>query len=352
MRSVLKETGRQANQKLSREILLIFLISVATGLAVYFFLLSMAGPIVWNYCEVNHIVLTEMQQIDTDYFIQNGSLLVAVLLFLLVFLVLMGRKLSYLQTILNGIDALRIHHMDYSIPIEGDNEFTELARSINYLSKTERELDEKEKQMKQERELLIRALSHDIRTPLTAIRSYSELMADRAEETELTQEEMKDYIHLMMRKADQMKELTDQLLENSRHRPEWIEDGKLLMEQLVLEWVEQVEDRFECNIDLTECPTFAARIDIRDFLRIFDNLHSNIEKYADENASVELMIGVTDGRLCIRQKNKKKKDAVYVESHQIGLLSIKSIAGNYGGSVVVRNEEETFEIQILLLEIL
>lgn len=352
MRSVLKETGRQANQKLSREILLIFLISVATGLAVYFFLLSMAGPIVWNYCEVNHIVLTEMQQIDTDYFIQNGSLLVAVLLFLLVFLVLMGRKLSYLQTILNGIDALRIHHMDYSIPIEGDNEFTELARSINYLSKTERELDEKEKQMKQERELLIRALSHDIRTPLTAIRSYSELMADRAEETELTQEEMKDYIHLMMRKADQMKELTDQLLENSRHRPEWIEDGKLLMEQLVLEWVEQVEDRFECNIDLTECPTFAARIDIRDFQRIFDNLHSNIEKYADENASVELMIGVTDGRLCIRQKNKKKKDAVYVESHQIGLLSIKSIAGNYGGSVVVRNEEETFEIQILLLEIL
>ena len=69
VRSVLKETGRQANQKLSREILLIFLISVATGLAVYFFLLSMAGPIVWNYCEVNHIVLTEMQQIDTDYFI-------------------------------------------------------------------------------------------------------------------------------------------------------------------------------------------------------------------------------------------------------------------------------------------
>ena len=57
MRSVLKETGRQANQKLSREILLIFLISVATGLAVYFFLLSMAGPIVWNYCEVNHISL-------------------------------------------------------------------------------------------------------------------------------------------------------------------------------------------------------------------------------------------------------------------------------------------------------
>ena len=351
VKRVLKETGRQANKKLSREILLIFLISVATGLATYFFLLSMAGPIVWNYCEEKHIVLTELQQIDIDYFIQNGSLLIAVLLFLLVFLILMGRKLSYLQTILNGVDALRIHHMDYSIPIEGDNEFTELARSINYLSKTERELDEKEKQLKQERELLIRALSHDIRTPLTSIRSYSELMAGKLECGDINGEEMKEYVSLMRRKADQMKELTDQLLENSRHRPEWIEDGKFLMEQLVLEWEELLEDRFDCSIDLTECPTFAAEIDIRGFQRIFDNLYSNIEKYADEYAPVELMVGVTDDRLCIRQKNKKKKDAVYAESHQIGLLSIKSIAGNYGGSVVVKNEEETFEIQILLLEI-
>ena len=351
MKRVLKDTGRQANKKLSREILLVFLISVATGLATYFFLLSMAGPIVWNYCEENHIVLTEMQQIDIDYFIQNGSLLIAVILFLLVFLILMGRKLSYLQTILNGVEALRIHHMDYSIPIEGDNEFTELARSINYLSKTERELDEKEKELKQERELLIRALSHDIRTPLTSIRSYSELMAGKIEGGEVSQEEMKEYIFLMQRKADQMKELTDQLLENSRHRPEWMEDGKLLMEQLVLEWEELLEDRFTCKINLTECPSFAGEMDIRGIRRIFDNLYSNIEKYADENVPVELTVGVEDGRLCIKQKNKKKKDAVYVESHQIGLLSIKSIAGNYGGSVIVRNEEDTFEIQIFLLEI-
>ena len=226
-------------------------------------------------------------------------------------------------------------------------------RSLSYdeLSKEEQAFLVKEKHLQDEKASLIRSLSHDIRTPLTSIRSYSELMAGKLECGDINGEEMKEYVSLMRRKADQMKELTDQLLENSRHRPEWIEDGKFLMEQLVLEWEELLEDRFDCSINLTECPTFAAEIDIRGFQRIFDNLYSNIEKYADENAPIKLNVGVADGRLCIKQNNKKKKDAVYVESHQIGLLSMKSIAGNYGGSVVIRNEEDTFEIQILLLEI-
>ena len=43
-------------------------------------------------------------------------------------------------------------------------------------------VEDKEKQLKKERELLIRALSHDIRTPLTSIRSYSEMMAEKLEQ--------------------------------------------------------------------------------------------------------------------------------------------------------------------------
>jgi hypothetical protein len=66
---------------------------------------------------------------------------------------------------------------------------------------------------------------------------------------------------------------------------------------------------------------------------------------------VELSIGQKEGRLSISQKNKKKKDISHVESHQIGLLSIKAVAGNYGGNVEVKENEDFYEILIKLLKI-
>ena len=346
-----QKTGKRKNRILAKEILGMFVLSLAAAIFLFFFLRSMAGSLVWNYCEANRIVLTEMQEMDTDFLIEGGSLIAAVLTFVGLFLTLLGQKLSYLQVILDGIEALRIHRMDYSIPVEGKNEFTELAKSINELSQAERELDEKEKMLQREREMLIRALSHDIRTPLTSILSYSEIMAGKAEAGEIRQKELQEYIHLMQRKADQIKELTDQLLDNSKHNPEWIEDGRLLMEQLICEWEEMLEDKFDCRIDLEGCPAFSGEVDVREFQRIFDNLNSNILKYADESMPVELKVGVHEGRLCLWQRNGKKREVSHVESHQIGLLSMKAIAGNYGGSVVVTEAEDVFEIRITLLEL-
>ncbi len=325
--------------------------SVVISVVFYFFLRSIAVPVVWEYCEAKQIVLTELEQIQTDFLIEGGSLIVSVLLFAGSFLFFLGQKFAYLQVILQGIEALRIHRMDYSIPEEGNNEFTELAKSINYLSRTERELNEKENLLRKERELLIRALSHDIRTPLTSIRSYSEMMEEKMNKGEFTPEEMKEYVQMMRRKADQMKELTDQLLENSKRNPEQIDDGKLFMEQLVSEWEEMLEDRFELRLDLSECPDFSGEIDVREFQRIFDNLQSNIIKYADKSVPVEMKIISSEGRLSIFQKNKKKMHDMHEESHKIGLLSIRAMAGNYGGDVTVFDEEDCFEILIRLLEI-
>ena len=73
---------------------------------------------------------------------------------------------------IQGVEALRTHRMDFTMPIEGDNELKELAESINFLSETERRLRQLETELQAEKEQLIRDLSHDIRTPLTAMLSY------------------------------------------------------------------------------------------------------------------------------------------------------------------------------------
>lgn len=97
--------------------------------------------------------------------------------------------------------------------------------------------------------------------------------------------------------------------------------------------------------------TFTRSFDIQELRRIFDNLASNVEKYADREQPVELRIDAVDKRLRVCQRNGIKTGTVPVESNQIGLESIRRIAALYGGMVKVSIEQGIFSIQITLSEV-
>jgi signal transduction histidine kinase len=256
---------------------------------------------------------------------------------------------AYLKDIIQGIEALRMHRMNYEISLEGNNELTQLAASINYLSKTERELREKEMKMQEDKEQLVRALSHDIRTPLTSILSYSEYLKDQEE---LGKKEIEDYILLVQQKAEQIKILTNQLLDEGRRQLEEVENGKFLMQQLVDEWEASMEGVCECNTYLEKCPEFSCAVDIQELRRIFDNLASNIVKYADTEKEVLLSVLQKENRLVIEQSNICRQNTAQTESHKIGIKSIQRIAASYGGYVDVMQGENMFKIEIGLMELI
>ena len=104
-------------------------------------------------------------------------------------------------------------------------------------------------------------------------------------------------------KGQQIKALTDRLLDSGSRDLETIEDGKLLMEQLAGEWEEILENTFPCIVDTKNCPAFYGSFDIQELRRIFDNLASNVEKYADREQPVELRIDAVDKRLRVCQRN-------------------------------------------------
>lgn len=339
---------RKNAKKLSREIVGLLCITAAIALFFFCFLYLTANAIATTYHLEKNIVLTEGQLLTLQAWIRSISLLSAVLLFLALFLFLLGQKMAYLREIIQGVEALRTHRLDFTMPIEGDNELTELAESINFLSETERRLRQRETELRKEKEQLIRDLSHDIRTPLTAMLSYSDYLGQK---TTLEQGEMQEYIALMQRKGRQIKALTDRLLDSGSGNLETIEDGRLLMEQLAGEWEEILEDTFPCIVDTKNCPTFCGFFDIQELRRIFDNLASNVEKYADREQPVELQVDAVEKRLRISQRNGVKIDTVPVESNQIGLESIRRIAALYGGTVQVSIEEGIFSIQITLSEV-
>jgi len=164
-----KQTEKRG--KLSHEVLRLFFICLAITVVLYVFLAVCGAAIVENYCWNRDIALDEEQLYHLDAVVFSVSLAVSVIFFVVLFLTLFGERLSYIGEIIRGVDVMRRGEFGQRLPIEGNNELTALAEAINYLSETEQTVKEKEKRLQEEREELIRTLSHDIRTPLTSVMS-------------------------------------------------------------------------------------------------------------------------------------------------------------------------------------
>lgn len=342
------ENTKKTSRKLSREILGLFAGTFFISIFCFYALNELANAIVLNYVETQLLDITEYQLIDLQYGILGISFVSAGILFVVLFLFLVGERLSYIAEVVKGIEALGRHEWEYEIPLRGENELTELARNVNQLSKEEQAFQEKEKRMQEEKASLIRSLSHDIRTPLTSLLSYSEFLKQKEN---LTAEEMRNYMDLVEQKSKQIKVLTDRLLDGGNRQLEFIEDGRFLLEQLIDEWVSELEEDFALEVDVTKCPRFSGEFDVHELQRIFDNLASNVQKYADETKPVALQVSDKEGSVCIQQSNTCKILTVPLESTKIGIDSIRKIASYYGGMVDTNLRGDIFTISITLAKI-
>lgn len=340
-----------SKNRLSKEILGLLGVSFAISFFLFQFLSLTAVSLVRSYLEKKRIN-PSMYEIElAENWVKSLSLLTSVVFFLILFLFLLGQKVIYIHTIIKGVEALRMKSMDFCVPVEGNNELTELAESINYLAMTERRIKQKEKALAEEKEQFIRSLSHDIRTPLTSILAYTQYIQSHGNACD---DDLKDYLCLVEKKAEQMKELTDVLLDGGKRKVERIENIQIMMFQLLEEWKSDLEEDFSYSIDLKDCPKSAGDFDVQELCRIFDNLSSNIKKYADPWGEIKIRVFVSKSRLVIEQKNliKHMTDSTEtVSGYQIGLNSIRRIAYNYGGGIEVDQGDEDFSIRILLSEV-
>jgi len=328
-------------RKLSNELLRLVGLCAVISLALFLLLSGIATPVAETYIFQNDIPMTEFDWIELDRWIFSIGVILACISFSILFLVLLGDRIAYIRVLTEGIEKLRDPGAVVSIPLEGNNELTALASAINEMSTVRQQLRQKEQVLAEEKEQLVRSLSHDIRTPLTSILGYSELLASQEEG------EKKARLNLIRSKAEQIRDLTAVLLDGTRRNLEQFEDGKLLMEQTCAEFEEALEGQFSVDLDISRCPTFSARLDVQELRRIFDNLASNVGKYADPAKPVTLAVALEDNALVIRQTNAVLPRKAQPESYGIGLNSIRRIAQGYGGSVTVEETEGQFCISII-----
>lgn len=344
---MLTDGKKRRGRKLSHEILGLLAVALVITLFLFQLLSVCATALTESYLAAQETALTEDTLLRLDSWIFNLSLLVSVCFFTVLFLFLLGERLSYIREIVKGINALQNGQQDYVIPLEGRNELTRLAQSVNTLSLTRREISRRERALNEEKEQLIRSLSHDIRTPLTSILSYSEYLSAHED---LSPEQRRTQLDLICHKAKQIGELTDVLLSGGARQVERFDDAQLLMEQLAASFEDELEAEFPLSVEL-DCAPFAASLDAGELRRIFDNLISNIRKYADSTRPVTLRLTAREGEVIIRQENTVRPAAPQSESYRMGLRSIQRIAHNYAGTAVVEQDGDLFIITVTLSDL-
>lgn len=135
---------------------------------------------------------------------------------------------------------------------------------------------------------LITNVSHDLKTPLTSILNYSDLLSKE----DNSQEETKEYAKIINEKSNKLRVLIEDLFEVSKATSNNIEldrqelDFNSLVAQSIGEWEDKIkENNIEIISNLPE-EKVMLKIDGQKFSRVLDNLFSNISKYALENSRV------------------------------------------------------------------
>ncbi len=189
--------------------------------------------------------------------------------------------------------AIQLLHRDLSHRVEGKLEYrSDLSRlppglrtfgeDLNRSAEgMEKALEEKMRSERFKTEL-ITGVSHDIKTPLTSIINYVDLM--KKEETE--NEKIREYLEVLDRQSARLKKLTEDLVESSKAASGSLPidlapmDVKVLMEQVQGEYQSVLEEKGLIPVfNLPEEPVFILA-DGKRIWRVLDNLMNNIAKYA------------------------------------------------------------------------
>lgn len=209
------------------------------------------------------------------------------------------------KKLLDGIARIRSGDADYKIDaadLRAENR--NLAESINNIGegiKNALEASITEEQLRTE---LITNVSHDLKTPITSIINYSELL----KRDNVDEEKKKEYLSIISDKSKKLKKLLEDLLEASR-----LSSGKVDLRfrqtdvsELLNQAIGEYKDRFEANnleIICSDFPRTFIYADAGCMWRVFDNLFGNICKYALEGTRIYVNFSSSLGMCVISIKN-------------------------------------------------
>lgn len=290
-----------------------------------------------------------IEDYDIYLAIDIGAIILAFLIFIIILIFGISKKVKYVTEITNDL-SLMATDLSHEITVKGNDDLTYVAVGINQLRETVINKMQSEQAAYRSNRDLVTSLAHDIRTPLTAIIAYLEISVNRKD---LDEETLKN-INICLERAYRLKDITDELfdyflLDKSSYQVAFdYVNGNEVVAQFLEEHLYEIQSKgVKINRSIADVRC-KLKVNVNLLARFFDNIFSNIGKYADLEKELEVKYGLKDQYLYMGVKNYKNFNEKSFNSSRIGIKNCKAIAELHGGFTQIENGDDTFEIILFL----
>ncbi|KPN95527.1 histidine kinase dimerization/phospho-acceptor domain-containing protein [Lysinibacillus sp. ZYM-1] len=281
-------------------------------------------------------------------------------------LVVFLSRMGYLNRIMKDTKDMAKGRLNRDVKVKGKSPLARHAENLNHLREGVRTSMHEQAKSERLKTELITNVSHDLRTPLTSIITYTDLL----KKPNLTDEERQQYIHILDKKSERLKVLIEDLFEVSKMASGNIElqrsrvDLTQLIQQAVGEHKEDLsQSRLDLRMTMPHDPIHAY-VDGQKWWRLIDNLIVNVLKYALEGTRVYVTLKRTadgDAELTVKNVAKyeisedaeelferfKRADASrHTEGSGLGLAIAQSIVDLHGARMTIDVDGDLFKVTV------
>ena len=276
------------------------------------------------------------------------------------FLLLQSRSMRYISRISSAMREIAEGDLNITLDVEGDDEFADMAENLNNMVEELRQLMDKERESERTKNELITNVAHDLRTPLTSIIGYLELLSGPVK---LNEEMQKKYLDITYKKSKRLQKLIEDLFGFTK-----LNYGKISMKvskvdivKLLSQMLEEFYPNFmEKNLAYELQSNVTAKVITADgnlLARLFDNLINNAIKYGSEGKKIIVKVDATDTVVTVSVTNfgyvipKEELPLLFEKFYRVeqsrsvntggtglGLAIAKNIVDMHGGTIGVTSD--------------
>lgn len=282
--------------------------------------------------------------------------------FSVTFLLLQRKSMNYITRLSSAIQNISEGDLNTVVEVIGDDEFSAMAANLNKMVADIRQLMDKERESERTKNELITNVAHDLRTPLTSIIGYLELLSGP---TNLPPEMKKKYLDITYTKAKRLEKLIEDLFGFTKlnygkvsMRVSKVDIVKLLS-QLLEEFYPNFMDKNLAYELQSNVPAKIISADGNLLARLFDNLINNAIKYGAEGKKILVKIQASETIVAVSVINygyvipREELPLLFEKFYRVeqsrstntggtglGLAIAKNIVDMHGGTIGVTSDLE------------
>ncbi len=296
---------------------------------------------VYIYADYDHVF---------SMLLNNSAIIIAVVGFFVLFVTGIHRRISYIKELEADVVAMGSGDLDQPVTVIGDDELGSLAHEMDEMRVSFADQMATEQRATKANRDLVTTMSHDLRTPLTSLLLYVQILKDGRFSGN---QQMQGYLDKIYDRSMQIKSLSDSLFRHflvgdnadvDRER----EEGPLgtVMEDLLSGFVASLEAAgFTADVAGT-LNGEGFPVDVEKLSRVIDNLLSNALKYADAATPIQITAVKGDTQCMITISNAIARTPRSSESTGIGIGNIKRLMGELGGMFSYQESNSTYTTRL------